>query len=144
MNTHFFSEEEAKKDINGTITKEAPINVVNVEKISEQTKEILEYIIKNKKIENENFLLFKKHLENKFSDYATEYTHTFEMICDKKNRKENVKLLYEMFESLNKVNNGKSDLQMEEDKFYEQKNEQYIYPKFGGKQNYNKVMTNKK
>jgi hypothetical protein len=52
--------------------------------------------------------------------------------------------LIDMFEILLKVKSGKADCQTEFEKFGESKNEEYVYPKFGGRDNFYRMYNNQK
>jgi len=54
------------------------------------------------------------------------------------NRKYALEKLLNMFTILGKVKEGKADLHEEYEKFGERQNEEFIYPKFGGKEQFEK------
>ena len=53
----------------------------------------------------------------------------------------NLDKLLDMFETLKKVKRGEADVYDEFKKFNEKQNEQYVYPKFGGKEEFYKKMS---
>ena len=58
-------------------------------------------------------------------------------------RYKNLETLLDMLETLSHVKKGKKDLLEETKKFSEKRNEEYMYPKFGGKENFEKTMREK-
>lgn len=56
------------------------------------------------------------------------------------NRYENLEQLLDMFDVLMDVKTGKKNIQEEAEKFSEKQNEKYVYPKFGGKEEFQKVI----
>jgi len=59
------------------------------------------------------------------------------------NRYENLDGLLDMFDILNDVKSGKKNIQEEAEKFGEKQNAKYVYPQFGGKENFEKMMAKK-
>ena len=56
-------------------------------------------------------------------------------------RYENLDELLNMFDTLKAVKSGKKDINKEAEKFGEKNKQKYVYPKFGGKDNFEKVMS---
>lgn len=142
----FYTEEDMKKDKDAYVCKEKNIvSLPNLNELTKDTYEILFYIEsdKMKKLEDKNPEDFKKELEEKFPNYVIKYTHTFEKLCDKENREENVKKLLELFENMRNVKNGKANFDSVSYNVKEELNEKYVYPKHGGKKNFEKNMRKK-
>ncbi len=59
-------------------------------------------------------------------------------------RYENLAKLLDMLETLSQIKKGKKDIAEESKKFSEACNEKYMYPQFGGKENFEKMMSEKK
>jgi hypothetical protein len=55
-------------------------------------------------------------------------------------RYDNLSQLLDMFEALEDVKKGKRDIFEETEKFNEKQNNKYVYPKFGGKENFEKML----
>lgn len=56
------------------------------------------------------------------------------LLSDEKNRAENLEKLIIMLETLGRVKKGEKDLEEARDEFVEERNEEYFYPAFGGKE----------
>lgn len=59
------------------------------------------------------------------------------------NRYENLDGLLDMFDILTDVKNGKKNIHEEAEKFGEKQNAKFVYPQFGGKENFEKMMAKK-
>lgn len=63
------------------------------------------------------------------------------LIEDKKNKStKNFEKMIQMFSTLVKVKEGEADMTTEYNAFTEEINSEYVYPKFGGKEEFNKAM----
>jgi hypothetical protein len=62
------------------------------------------------------------------------------LLSDEQNRRENLKGIIQMLESLQQVKMGKVSLESVHDEFVEDKNERFFYPTFGGKANLEKTL----
>lgn len=110
--------------------------IPDIDLLTETIVHILEYILEPEMVvlENTNKDLFDKKVEEKFSDFSLNYYSTFKMLLDKEDRNNNIKKLLDMFSKLNEIKKGNLDIHEETEKFGEQQNEIYVYPKFGGKE----------
>lgn len=137
----FFSLDDAKKDKNSIVLEhknssdDAPIGIGNLEVLTERVVEFLQYINTDPMVEMENSdpMGFKMHVIDKFIDYFDANSKVFTSLLDKQNRSGNVAKLLNVIELLTEVKTGQRDLSHETDKFHEDHNEKYVYPKFGGK-----------
>lgn len=64
------------------------------------------------------------------------------LLCSNE-RENNIEQIVEMLCSLSEIKQGKKDLMEETKKFSEKQSEKYIYPKFGGKNNFLDKMSKK-
>jgi hypothetical protein len=137
--------DEAAKDKNGimmNMNMDNPANIANLETLTMRVVEFLEYINKDEmvKMETDDPSAFKMHIMDKFIDYFDTNSKVFSMLLNKEDREANVIKLINFFELLNDIKNGKKDMNTEWDRFKEEHNEQYIYPKFGGKDAFEKTI----
>lgn len=86
---------------------------------------------------------FEKHLDNKFSAFSLRYYGIFKMLLEKKGREENLAKLIDLFSSLNKVKTGKKSMDLAYEQYTEGLNNEYIYPKYGGKEKFEQHIKNK-
>lgn len=91
-----------------------------------------------KDLEVTNKDMFERIIINKYHDKMP-----FKIIraLMEEERYENLSKLLDMFEILKKVKRGEADVYDEFKKFNEEQNQTYIYPKFGGKDEFYKKMS---
>jgi hypothetical protein len=82
-----------------------------------------------------------RHLEEKFDDFTLNYYHMFKMLTTAENRDKNVMKLLNMLELLGEIKNGNRNMQTEFEKFREDQAEEYIYPEYGGKAQFEEALT---
>ena len=130
-------EEEAKLDVNA---------IPDLEKLLNSVIEVLKYIDTDEmqELEARDQFAFERHLDEKFGDFSLKYYPIFMLLTDKKNREENVCKLIDMFSRLKKVKDGQVDITEADKSFNEDLNSEYIYPKFGGKEEYERKVLKKK
>ena len=141
IENNFTSMEEAKKDKNAIILDyennkdDAPTGIGDLEKLTKRVIEFLQYINTDEMIKFENTKPdeFKMHVIDKFIDYFDDNSKVFTTLLDKQNRDANVSKLLQVIELLSEIQLGKKDLNHETEMFHETHNQQYVYPKFGGK-----------
>lgn len=112
-------------------------------KLTGQIIEFIEYIEKPdiKLMAKENNMMYKQHLENKFEEFTLDYYSIYRMLVDNENeRSQNIDRLFKMIDRLKDVETGKSNVDREFMKVREELAEQYLYPKFGGKDGFQKAM----
>jgi hypothetical protein len=61
------------------------------------------------------------------------------LLSDKQNRAVNLEKIMDMISMLNKVKNGDDSLENAENDFFEKRASEYLYPQFGGRDNFYKV-----
>jgi hypothetical protein len=109
--------------------------------LTELTSKILEFIeyydnpdtqelIKNNK-GNYNYVISQKF---EIIPYAM-----IKLLSDVDNRAQNLQKIMEMIKMLENVKNGTSTLQSAEEEFSEKRAKEYLYPQFGGRDNFYKI-----
>ena len=83
---------------------------------------------------------FETILYHKYNDRLP--TSMIKLLCSKE-REQNIGPMVEMLYSLSEIKQGKKDLVEETKKFSEKQSEKYIYPKFGGKDQFLDKMSKK-
>jgi hypothetical protein len=95
-----------------------------------------------KKMAQENRMLYKTHLENKFEEFTLEYYSIYKMIVDNDGeRAQNIDRLFKMIDRLKDVESGKSNVDREFMKIREELAQDYLYPQFGGKTAFEKALS---
>jgi len=89
-------------------------------------------------LETNNHEMFERIIINKYHEILP-----FKIIrlLLEEDRYDNLTQLLDMFEMLRNVKEGRADVYEEFQKFNEQKNEKYLYPSFGGKDEFIKKMS---
>ena len=138
------SMDEAKNDPNAIVMQMDKDAIPNLEVLTNEIFDFLVFIdepqiIELRNSQNGNFL---KLVEEKFKNIPLSIT---KMLTDEtEDRVKNITKLLEMFQTLNKVKKGESNIDSEFENFKEGLSEEYIYPKFGGKEEFERKMSEKK
>jgi hypothetical protein len=122
-------------------------NTSNIVNLTKQIIDFVEYLEKPEIKElAKNHGQFTNHIETKFEDFTLEYYSIYKMLLDEKNRSDNLEKLFNMITQISKIDEGKSNYNKEFNKVRETLAEEFLYPKFGSKENFQKAMskTNKK
>lgn len=129
--------EEPKLDVNA---------IPNIDKLLETVLEFLQYINTDEmqQLERDDEYAFEYHMNSKFEDFSLQHYSIFRLLMDKKNREDNICKLIDMFNILKRVKKGELELEKANKDFQEDLNNEFIYPKFGGKENFEKTLKNKK
>lgn len=128
--------------------KELPLDAKAIPDLDKLLKEVLEmlYYINTdemQKLEETDNYSFERHLDSKFESLSLEYNSIFRLLLDKENREKNILKLIEVFSKLQEVKAGLIDISKADIDFKEELNEEYIYPKFGGKEQFEKTISEK-
>lgn len=130
----------AQKDI-----KNDDYQLPNTDELMDMIIPFLEYIQTEpmEKLEKTDPKSFEKHLDSKFSKFSERYYAVFKLLIDKKDRAKNVQKLIELFGKFEEVKEGKRTIDSAYKEFTEELNSEYIYPKFGGKDKFEKTIMDK-
>ena len=122
-----------------------PESIPDLDNLLNTIIEFLEYIETDEmqKMEETDKAGFEKHLDEKFSTFTLRYYGIFKMLLEKKGRAENVHKLINLFSELNKVKSGAKNMDTVYSEYTEGLNNEYIYSKYGGKENFEKALTKK-
>lgn len=122
-----------------------PESIPDLDNLLNTIIEFLEYIETDEmqKMEETDKAGFEKHLDEKFSTFTLRYYGIFKMLLEKKGRAENVHKLINLFSELNKVKSGAKNMDTVYSEYTEGLNNEYIYSKYGGKENFEKALKNK-
>ena len=77
---------------------------------------------------------FEKTVYQKYNQYMP--IKIIGLLIDENERYDNLDKLIDMFDSLDDVKQGNKNMQKEYEKFSEKLNEQYLYPQYGGKEQF--------
>ena len=139
------------KDVpkNATITRDAPLDakaIPNIEQLLDKILDFLNYINKEsmQKMEATDKIEFDKHLNERFNEFSEKHYNIFKMLLDSENRATNVAKLFDMLSKLKQVKMGQLDIHQADRDFQEELNNKFLYPKFGGKEQFEKeILKNK-
>jgi len=125
--------DEPKMDVNA---------IPDLEKLLDAILEFVRYINTEEmqELEIKDQLAFERHLDSKFENLSLRHYSIFRLLLDKENREENLCKLIDVFKELKKVKMGVLDIHEATKQFHEEKNSEYIYPKFGGKEQFEQAM----
>lgn len=139
-NVGMVSSDEVNNDQNGFILNMDLTKIPDLHKLTSTIIEFLEYINtpEMERLEQSDKTAFEKHLEHKFENFTVCFTTIYKMLLNKSERNENLTKLMDLIETLKKVQSGEKNMDVEFDNFREQLSEQYVYPKFGGKEQFEK------
>lgn len=118
-----------------------PPDVNAIPDLLELTNKILEFIDfydkpEIKKLREENMGNYNYLVGEKFEKLPPAM---IKLLSDEENRASNLEKLMEMLSLLQSVKDGKNTFEKTENDFFEKRAEEYIYPKFGGRENFYKV-----
>lgn len=122
----------------------SPDAIPDIKNIYEQLDEFLLFIESPQmmKIKKENDIDYERVIYNKYNDKLPRVM--IRLLLDEENRYENLDRLMDMLDTMDKVKSGKKDINIAYEEFSEKINEKYLYPMFDGKENFNKVISQKK
>jgi hypothetical protein len=83
---------------------------------------------------------YPHYLNSLYENFSMLPSSMIKLLSDEKNRRENLKGIIQMLESLQQVKMGKVSLEQVHNEFVEDKNERFFYPTFGGKANLEKTL----
>ena len=126
--------------------KEQPVKIPDVAKLATMINAFIEYMDRPEiiKMENDNKTKYESHMDLTFNELSSSYYSTFKLLLDRENRDANLERLIEMLDMLKEVEKGKMSVVHAGNALGEKLNEQYIYPQFGGKNNFMKKMAEPK
>lgn len=127
-------------------TGDEPVNIPDLTNLTKQIIDFLEYINTPdmQKMQDDESRAFELHLESKFPEFAENYYSTFKMLLNKKDRIKNVEKLMQMISTIKKVKDGQKSYDSAFEKIKEDLAEEYIYSKYGGKDNFEKQLSQNK
>lgn len=112
--------------------------IPDLEKLTDKILEFIEFYDKPeiKKLRDEQRGNFNYMVGEQFSMLPPAM---IKLLSDEENRASNLEKLMEMLSLLQSVKDGKNSFEKTENDFFEKRAEEYIYPKFGGRENFYKV-----
>jgi len=113
-------------------------NIPDLEKLTNDLLNFIEFYDKpeTQKTKETNVGYYNYLINDKFKNLPFPMIRLLE---DQKNRKENLAKIIEMINILKNVKSGQTSLENAENEFVEKRAEEYLYPAFGGKDNFYKV-----
>jgi hypothetical protein len=149
--TEFVSESELKRDKNGIYLdmKSEAQEIADLDKLTTELVGFLEYINKPEmeQLESTDHTAFVHHLESKFDEFVNLYYPIFKLLTDpdsRTKRDENITRLIDMIDLLTKIKAGQKDMDKSYEEFKEGLNQEYIYSKYGSKENFEREMLKNK
>ena len=133
---------------NANITRDAPLDanaIPDIEKLLDDVLNFLNYINQEsmQEFEATNKIEFEQHLNIHFNEFSEKHYSIFKMLLDSENRINNIAKLFEMLSKLKQVKMGQINIQQADKDFQEELNSKFLYPKFGGKEQFEKQILQK-
>lgn len=91
-------------------------------------------------LSNTNYQEYETKIYQRFNQHIP--IKMISLLIDENERYDNLDGIIGMFETLKDIKEGKKNMQNEYEKFSEKLNEKYLYPDFGGKENFINEMKN--
>ena len=116
-------------------------NIDAIPDLVELTNKLLEFIEFEDKLETQNI----KNNDKGYYNYLVQErfdklpTSMIKLLSEKDRRAENLEKILDMIELLKNVKIGKTTFEKAENDFVEKRAEEYLYPQFGGKDNFYKI-----
>lgn len=83
---------------------------------------------------------FEYMMTKQFAEFSESHVHIFNLLLDKRNRKENVNKLIQTIDTIIKIKTNQVNPDVAYEQFKEEQASKYIYPQFGGKEEFMKVI----
>lgn len=124
--------------------KHHPSHIPDIEEMLKNVISIVEFVSTPEMtlMEKNNNIEYKKIAENAFPEFSNNYISIFNMLLNSQNREHNLGKLVALFSNLKEIKEGRKNIDTEYNKFQEKQAEEYIYPKFGGKKQFEMAMLN--
>lgn len=116
-------------------------NISNIPDLVEMTNKLIEFIefsdkpetikLKENNIGNYNYII-----SNRFTILPSSM---IKLLADREKRSEHLQKILEMIDLLKSVKSGSKSYESAETEFIEKRSEEYLYPQFGGKDNFYKI-----
>jgi hypothetical protein len=121
---------------------DTPASLPDIDELLTTLTEFMEYISQPemRKLEKSDSNAFEQHLDKKFSDFTYRYYGMFKMLLNRHQREQNLYKILEIIGKLSNVKDGKSTLDMEEEKFKKELNHEYLFSQYGGEKGFEKAM----
>lgn len=131
ISDRLYTEEEMMNDRNAYHTEMSVDAIPDLKSILKNVIEIVEWMEQPEMVhmEKNDNVSFERLIIHKYQDLMP--YNIIKLILQ--DRYENLEKIINMFQILDKVKSGKADINEEYEKFGESLNEEYLYPKFGGK-----------
>ena len=116
-------------------------NLENMPDLTLLTSKILEFIVfhddpETQELKSTNMGGYNYIISERFEIIPVAMV---KLLSDIKNRATNLEKIMDMISILEKVKNGSNTLENAENIFFEKRAEEYLYPQFGGKDNFYKI-----
>lgn len=142
MDKKLYSFDDIKNDPDAEVMDMKPAAIPNIENITARVVEMLDFMNTPDMSEMEisDNVKFYQIITSKFEDLPFSI---IKLLLEKENRGENIGKLLEMFDILQNVKYGNRNIEDAYNNYKENLNEQFIYPKFGGKTEFERKMAKK-
>lgn len=137
-----YSFDDIKNDPDADVMDMKPAAIPDIEKITSEVIDMLDFM------ETPDMIEMEKSDNTKFYHIITSKFENLpfsiiKLLIERENRGENLEKLLEMFSVLQNVKHGNKDIESAYNDYKENLNEQYIYPKFGGKDEFERKIAKK-
>lgn len=116
------------------------LQMPDIKDIVDTVIKILEFMSSDEMIElkNTNTMQYEQQVHDKFPEFADKYFSLFSLLLDEK--LESISNLFTMLNTLALVKMGKITMETASNGIKEDLSNKYIYPKFGGKKEFEKTI----
>lgn len=130
----------SKKEIDPDLIYKPKEEIVDLNDVVKQIIEILEFMNTKEMIEMKQIdqKLFEKFIDDKFSDFSLMYHSILRLLFE--NNEQNIQKLMYIIQILGKVKNKELNMDNVFEDFKESLAEEYIYPEFGGKSEFEQTI----
>jgi hypothetical protein len=121
---------------------ETPPTIPDLDNLTDTICEILEFMNLDEMVQlkNSNKLKFEEEIDTRFSDFSLKYPSLLTLLIE--NKEENLHKLTYMIGMLQKIQDRNITMDSAVDTLRESLASEYVYPQFGGKENFENSVKN--
>jgi hypothetical protein len=138
-----YTEDDIKNDPSAEVVDMTTESIPDIEQLTEKVVKLLEFIddptiVELEKTDNTKYF---QTVNSQFEDLPYSI---IKLLTERENRDTNLEKLLDMFAIMQTIKNGEKDITSAFTDYKEELNEEYVYPKFGGKEEFERKMNKKK
>jgi hypothetical protein len=137
-----YTEDDIKNDPSAEVVDMTIESIMDIEPLTARVVKLLEFIDNPVIVELENTDK-TKYVQTVNSQFEDIPFSIIKVLIDREHRDTNLEKLLDLFAKMQSVKNGEKDKDTAFKEYKEELNEEYIYPKFGGKAEFERTMDKK-